>query len=289
VVSLYQRGSVSNDRLNTILDTEPDVQSAPDARPRAEVRGEIEIRDLSFRYREQGPDVLSHIHLQIRAGETVAVVGPTASGKSTLVHLLTRQYVVPPETIFLDGTDVNAWPLPALRRAIGFAPQESFLFSDTLASNVAFGFDDPGEVSRERIQEAANWAHLDVDVTGFPKGYDTVLGERGITLSGGQKQRSALARALILDPPILVLDDAFSSVDTHTEEAILRKLRDVIRKRTTILISHRVSTVKEADRIYVLEEGRIVESGDHDQLVAAGGIYAEMYRRQLLEEELDTA
>jgi len=289
VVSLYQRGAVSNERLRKIRDTVPEIQTAPGATTVQDVAGDIEIRGLTFRYLPDGPDVLSDISLHILAGKTVAVVGPTGSGKSSLVHLLSRLYVVPRDSIFLDGRDVNDWRLDDLRSAIGFVPQEPFLFSDTLAANVAFGFDRPRDVDRERIQQAARWAHLDADVSGFPRGYDTVLGERGITLSGGQKQRSALARALILDPRILILDDAFSSVDTHTEEAILSELRDVIRKRTTILISHRVSTVKEADAIYVLDEGRIVEQGDHDQLVAADGIYAEMYRRQLLEEELEDA
>ena len=289
VVSLYQRGSVSNDRLRKIRDTIPEIRTAPGATPVHDVNGDIEIRDLTFRYLPDGPDVLCNISLRIRAGETVAVVGATGSGKSSLVHLLSRLYVVPRDSIFLDGRDVNDWRLDDLRSAIGFVPQEPFLFSDTLAANVAFGFDRPRDVDRERIKQAARWAHLDVDVSGFPRGYDTVLGERGITLSGGQKQRSALARALILDPSILILVDAFPSVHTHTEEAILSELRGATRRRTTILISHRVSTVKEADAIYVLDEGRIVEQGDHDQLVEADGIYAEMYRRQLLEEELEDA
>jgi len=289
VVSLYQRGSVSNDRLKRVFDTPPDVSTRAGARSPGHIRGQIEIRDLTFRYRPEGPDVLSDINLKVEGGSTVAIVGPTGSGKSTLVNVLARLYIVPEKTIFVDGQDVNLWPLDRLRRAIGFVPQEPFLFSDRLAANIAFGFDQPETVTPDEVKRAATWARLDADVAGFPKGYDTVLGERGITLSGGQKQRAALARALILDPPILILDDAFSSVDTHTEEAILTELRDVIRRRTTILISHRVSTVKEADNIYVLERGRVVEVGDHHALVAAGGIYAEMYQKQLLEEELDSA
>jgi ATP-binding cassette subfamily B multidrug efflux pump len=289
VVSLYQRGSVSTDRINKIMDSVPEIAERPGAVHREKVEGKIAIRGLNFRYSPDGPWVLQDIDLEIPTGQTVAIVGPTGSGKSTLVHLLSRLYPVPDGTIHVDDTDVNDWPLAGLRRAIGFVPQEPFLFSDRLAANIAFGFDEPRQVERAKIEAAARWAHLHDDITGFPHGYDTILGERGITLSGGQKQRTSLARALILDPPVLILDDAFSSVDTHTEEAILSELRELIRRRTTILISHRVSTVKESDRIFVLDGGRITEAGDHNELLATGGIYAEMYRRQLLEEELDRA
>jgi ATP-binding cassette subfamily B protein len=287
VVSLYQRGSVSTDRINKIMDSEPEIQSRPGAAAPEALHGQIDIQRLSFRYSKDGPSVLEDITMNIAAGQTVAIVGPTGSGKSTLVHLLARLYTVPEGAITVDGIDVNNWPVARLRRAMGFVPQEPFLFSDRLAANIGFGFETEAEVPQERIQDAARWAHLHDDIKDFPDGYDTILGERGITLSGGQKQRTSLARALILDPPILILDDAFSSVDTHTEEAILTELRDLIRRRTTILISHRVSTVKEADRIFVLDGGRITESGNHAQLLASGGIYAEMYRRQLLEEELE--
>lgn len=289
VVSLYQRGSVSTDRLNQVMDTIPDVVSPEATVTHGDVRGALEIRDLTFRYTPDGPDVLSGIRLRVAPGSTVALVGPTGSGKSTLVQLLSRLYPVPPDTVFLDGVDLNSWGLPELRKAVGVVPQEPFLFSEELGANIAFGFDEPQAVSASRIEQAAGWSRLAEDVSGFPKGYDTILGERGITLSGGQKQRTALARALILDPPLLVLDDSFSSVDTHTEEAILSELRDVLRRRTTILISHRVSTVKEADAIFVLNEGRLVEEGNHDRLVALGGIYADMYSRQLLETELEDA
>lgn len=289
VVSLYQRGSVSTDRINRIMNTEPEIVTQPEPVAPDSIDGKIEIRGLTFRYLPDTPEVLHDIDLTINAGETVAIVGPTGSGKSTLVHLLSRLYTVPDGAIFIDGIDVNRWPMETLRKTIGFVPQEPFLFSDTLAANIAFGFDSPGDVDPSRIEQAAGWAHLHTDVSGFPKGFDTVLGERGITLSGGQKQRTSLARALILDPTVLILDDAFSSVDTHTEDAVLTELRDLIRRRTTILISHRVSTVKDADRIYVLEDGRITERGTHAELLTAGGIYAEMYRRQLLEEELDRA
>jgi ATP-binding cassette subfamily B protein len=289
VVSLYQRGSVSNARLGKIMDTVPEIATIDHAFTPETVKGEFEIRDLSFRYNADGPDVLCNINLNVKAGQTVAVVGPTGSGKSTLVHLLARLYTVPGGAVFMDGQDVNNWNVAALRKAVGFVPQEPFLFSDSLASNIGYGFDEPEQLSRERIEMSARFAHLSQDIDDFPKGYDTMLGERGITLSGGQKQRTALARALILDPPILILDDAFSSVDTHTEEAILSELRDVIKRRTTILISHRVSTVKDADSIYVLDEGRLVEQGNHEQLVQKSGIYAEMYRKQLLEQELEEA
>jgi len=289
VVSLYQRGVVSTDRINEIMDTVPDVLSPTDSATVTNVSGHIEIRNLTFRYTPDGPDVLKDICISIPAGSTVALVGPTGSGKSTLVHLLSRLYPVPPGCLSIDGVDTNLWNLAALRKAVGVVPQEPFLFSDRLSANIAFGFDRPGDVPAQRIEQAAQWSQLSDEVARFPAGYDTVLGERGITLSGGQKQRAALARALVLDPPILILDDAFSSVDTHTEEAILTGLRDVIGRRTTILISHRVSTVKEADAIYVLDEGRLVEQGDHDHLVGAGGIYAEMYRRQLLVTELEDA
>jgi ATP-binding cassette subfamily B protein len=290
VVSLYQRGAVSTERLNQIMDTEPEIVTRPDALAPAErPRGQIEIRNLSFSYFSGGPPVLHNVNMRIDAGQTIAIVGPTGCGKSTLVHLVARLYDVPEGAIFVDGIDVNRWPLHDLRRAIGFAPQEPFLFSDTLAANIAFGFEHPKDVDRAKIEQAAQWANLERDVADFPNGYDTVLGERGITLSGGQKQRAALARALILDPPILILDDAFSSVDTHTEEAILSELRDLIRRRTTILISHRVSTVKEADAIHVMDSGRITQIGDHESLLEQGGIYADMYRRQLLEDELERA
>lgn len=289
VVSLYQRGSVSTDRLNRIIDTQSDVTTMPGARSPEDIRGKIEIRNLTFRYSPDSPDVLRGINMDIEPGQTVAIVGPTGSGKSTLIHLLSRLYEVPAGTIIIDGQDVVMWPLHDLRRTIGCVPQESFLFSNTLRDNIAFGFDLPAEVEDAEIKEAARWANLANDIDRFPKGYDTMVGERGITLSGGQKQRASLARALILNPKILILDDAFASVDTHTEEAILSELRTVTEQRTTILISHRVSTVKESDTIYVLDEGQICESGTHAELVAAAGLYADMYRKQLLETELEDA
>jgi ATP-binding cassette subfamily B multidrug efflux pump len=279
--------------------------------------------------------VLNHVSARIEAGQTVALVGVTGSGKSTLINLLPRLHDPPPGTVFVDGVDVRDLPLHELRAAIGFVPQEPFLFSDSLADNIAFGLDaragageagrpgpfGPGADSRvrestlereeqrslrdgergwgpssvesddrmQRIQQAAAVARLDKDVAGFPKGYDTQVGERGITLSGGQKQRTAIARAVVTDPSILILDDALSSVDTYTEEEILTRLRGVMRQRTSIIVSHRVSTVRDADQIFVLDGGAIVERGTHEQLIRRDGLYAELHRKQLLEEELSAS
>jgi ATP-binding cassette subfamily B protein len=288
VTNIFQRGAASMGRLNYILTAQPAVNDAAKAQEledaRAEVRGEIEFRNLNFAY--NGVPVLRDVNLHIPAGSTVALVGPTASGKSTLAALVARLYDAPAGSVLLDGRPLREWPLEKLRRAIGFVPQDTFLFSETIRENIAFGVEEtvPGTV-----EEAAQIASIAGDVFDFPKGYDTLVGERGITLSGGQKQRTALARAVIRDPRILILDDALSSVDTETEEKILHRLTDVMRGRTTILISHRVSTVREADQIVVLKDGRIVERGTHSELLGLGGYYAELYQRQLLEEELERA
>jgi ATP-binding cassette subfamily B multidrug efflux pump len=218
------------------------------------------------------------------AGTTTAIVGATGSGKSSLLNLLPRLQQPPAGTVFVDGIDVRGLPLAVLRGAIGFVPQEPFLFSATIAENIAFGA--PPSDGRDRVEHAAQVSRLDKDLMDFPKGYDTVVGERGITLSGGQKQRTAIARAVMIDPKILVLDDALSAVDTYTEEEILSRLTTVMKARTSIIVSHRVSTVRSADQILVLEDGAIVERGTHDQLVTHNGVYAELYRKQLLEEEL---
>jgi ATP-binding cassette subfamily B protein len=286
VTNLIQRGMASWKRMLEILDTPPAIVDASHPgrlRAAGDITGAIEFRHLTFAH---GPHVVLHdVTAVLPAGTTTAIVGTTGSGKSTLLNLLPRLYDPPPGTVFVDGVDVREIPLRALRGAIGFVPQEPFLFGASIEDNVAFGR-PVGDDWRTLVEHAAGIARLDKDVEAFPRGYDTVVGERGITLSGGQKQRTAIARAVVLDPKILILDDALSAVDTYTEEEILGRLRDVMRQRTALIVSHRVSTVRHADLILVLSGGRIVERGTHDQLVTASGVYAAMHRKQLLEEEL---
>ena len=292
VTNLWQRGMASWKRMLEVLDVEPAVADtrvaagAP-ASPEA-IRGDVEFRHLTFAF--GGEPVLKDVSISIPAGTTTAIVGGTGAGKSTLLSLLARLHEPPSGTVFVDGHDVRHLPLTVLRGAIGFVPQELFLFSATIADNITLG--EPAVATavprwpRERVDAAAATARLDADLASFPQGYDTVVGERGITLSGGQKQRTALARALAIDPRILVLDDTLSAVDTHTEEEILRRLHGVMRERTSILVSHRVSTVREADQILVFDDGRVVERGTHDELLRLGGLYAALARHQQLEDEL---
>jgi ATP-binding cassette, subfamily B, multidrug efflux pump len=280
VVNIFQRGTASLVRLNEIMEEQPEINDSPKARE-LPVQGEIEFRGLNFAY--DGKPVLHDVNLLIPSGTSMAIVGPTGSGKTTLVSLIPRIYDAASGTILIDGRPLRDFSLASLRSNIGFVPQETFLFSDRIRENIALGVES---ASDEQIHNAAGAANIAADIESFPESYQTMVGERGITLSGGQKQRTAIARALIRNPRILILDDALSSVDTHTEDKILNHLREVMQGRTTIFISHRVSTVRNADRIAVLHEGRVVETGTHDELLALNGYYADLYNKQLLEEEL---
>jgi ATP-binding cassette subfamily B multidrug efflux pump len=282
VINLVQRGAASWARLEELLQQAPAIADGPETDTAVTaVAGEVEFRHLSFAY--GGIPVLRDVNLRIPAGQTVALVGPTGAGKSTLVGLIPRLLDADAGMVLIDGRPIRKFPLEVLRRNIGWVPQETFLFSDTLRNNIAFGRPDAGEAE---IREAADRAGLSLDVADFPDGYATRVGERGLTLSGGQKQRTALARALLRNPRILILDDALASVDTLTEERILEGLEVARRGRTTLLISHRISTVRSADRIAVLQDGRILEEGTHAELIGLGGAYAGLYEKQLLEEEL---
>jgi ATP-binding cassette, subfamily B, multidrug efflux pump len=300
VINIFQRGTASMARINQILTEKPEIadqEAATSYEPRAtsvpvarspqlearsrDVVGEIEFCNLNFAY--NGVPVLKDINLRIPAGSSLAIVGPTGSGKTTLVNLIPRIYDATPGAVLIDGRPIREFPVETLRHSIGFVPQETFLFSDTIRENIAFGKED---AALGDVESAAEGANIAQDIEGFPESYATTVGERGITLSGGQKQRTAIARALLRGPRILILDDALSSVDTHTEDKILNHLREIMQGRTTIFISHRVSTVRNADRIAVLHQGRIVELGTHDELIALNGYYTDLYNKQLLEEEL---
>jgi ATP-binding cassette, subfamily B, multidrug efflux pump len=322
VTNIFQRGAASMGRLTYILNAQPRIDDRDAKIPATEsVQGEIEFRNLTFAYPTQlsgdgGPTaatttaassngngakpstalaaatpatnrpILTDINLHIPAGSTLAIIGPTGSGKTTLAALVARLWDAPPGELLIDGRPIRDWPLDSLRRSIGYVPQDTYLFGDSLGENIAFGLT---QYDAERVKEAAEIANLEGDIEDFTEKYDTVVGERGITLSGGQKQRTAIARALIRDPRILILDDSLSAVDTQTEERILSRLRGIMAGRTTILISHRTSTVQDADQIVVLREGQIIERGTHEELLERGGYYNDLYNKQLLEEELERA
>ncbi|HEX6133401.1 MAG TPA: ABC transporter ATP-binding protein [Longimicrobiales bacterium] len=286
VINLFQRGAASMGRINRIMATAPGVRDPAEPHPLGRVRGEIEFRDVSFRYPETDRWVVHDVSFHIPAGATVAIVGPTGAGKSTLISLLTRRYDATRGTVLIDGVPIHRIALDRLRSAIGIVPQDAFVFSDTIENNIAMGLPDAPERS-ERVRWASAVAQLTDTIAAFPAGFATRLGERGVNLSGGQRQRATLARALARDPAIIVLDDALSAVDTRTEKRILAGLRDVLRRRTAVVVSHRVSAVMGADQILVLDDGHIVERGTHTELLAANGVYARLLERQLIEEGLE--
>lgn len=285
MINIFQRGSASMARLNVIFNTKPEILNDERTNPSIqEIKGDIKIENLSFRYPNTEAYVLKNINLHVPVGGTLAIIGKTGSGKTTLVNLLARLYNNEEGKLSVDGHELETIPLEVLRQNIGYVPQDNFLFSTTIRDNIAFGLN---EVKEDEVIQAARDAQVYENIIDFPNQFDTLLGERGVTLSGGQKQRISIARALIKNPSILILDDSLSAVDTRTEENILRRLKEIMRERTSLIIAHRISTIKEAEQIIVLDDGEIVERGNHEQLLAQNGIYAEMYRKQLLEELIE--
>jgi ATP-binding cassette subfamily B protein len=285
VMNIIQQAEASMKRLNKIFNEPYEIDDSTNTNfSIKELKGEIEFKNVSFKYSEALPEVLKDINLKIVVGSTVAVVGHTGAGKTSLINLIPRLYDVTSGELLLDGNNIKDIPLDVLRTNIAIVQQESFLFSDSIYGNISYGLRN---IDKKRVEEVSRIANFDKDVQSFPNGYDTVVGERGITFSGGQKQRASLARALATDPKILILDDSFSAVDTNTEESILKNLKEFMKNRTSIIISHRISTVRDADKIVVLKNGMIAEQGTHEQLVELNGIYADMHYKQLLEKELE--
>ncbi|WP_026487404.1 ABC transporter ATP-binding protein [Caldanaerobius polysaccharolyticus] len=284
VINIFQRGSASLKRINAIMKTKPDIVDGPDVVNIEELQGNIKVQHLTFSYAQNLEPALKDINIEIKSGKTLAIIGRTGCGKSTLANLLLHLYKVPEGTIFIDGIDINKIPLKTLRENIGYVPQDTFLFSSTIKENIAFS---PEDIPLEKIQDAARLAGIHEEIMSFKDGYDTVLGERGVTLSGGQKQRTAIARAVIKNPKILILDDCLSAVDAQTEERILKNLKEFMKSRTCIIISHRISAVKDADEIIVLDEGKIVQRGTHQELISIDGFYKELYQKQQLEENIE--
>ena len=284
IINLTQRANASMKRLCDVFDNQPEINNTFDTKDEiTSISGEIEFRNLSFKYGDDLPYVLKNVNLKINPGETVGIIGHTGSGKSTIVNLIPRLFEITEGEILIDGVDIKKVPIKVLRTSIGYVPQETFLFSDTIENNISYSRDG---IEKDKIIEAAKISQIYKDIDSFPKRFETILGERGINLSGGQKQRTSVARAVAANPKILILDDAFSAVDTYTEEEILKGLKSVMANRTTILISHRVSTLKNSDKIIVLKDGVIEEIGSHESLIQQEGIYSDIYFKQLLEEEL---
>ncbi|MGH1364284.1 MAG: ABC transporter ATP-binding protein [Calditrichia bacterium] len=284
VIGLFQQGSAALNRMRKVLEAESDIQITDPITPE-KIEGNIRLRNLNFSYQE-GQDVLKSLNLHIKPKETLGIIGPTGSGKSTLIKLIPHFYKLEDNQLFVDELDINRIPLHLLRGEIGYVPQETFLFSDSIHNNIAYGKPD---ATREEVEQAATLAHIHNEIAAFPEGYDSILGEKGLNLSGGQKQRVSIARAVLRDPHILIFDDAFSALDTFTEEQILQNLRSFLPDRTVILVSHRVSTLQSSDSIIVMEDGQISQQGSHQDLIAQPGLYATIHKKQLLEEELASA